>query len=290
MPFGRLLGSLVVSVETAWLVAVFAVIVGGYLITDELEWWIGAFPAALVYVISVARGWMRASHFRLETIGEAIRVSYGLLSTTQASIPPDKVHALHISQPWPWRLFGWWRMEIHRAVTPGQAAANQGPSHNMVLPVGRLDDVKRVARLFVGQSLGGHGLGVIGQGATGNLADIDDLGDADRVVRAGRLARLRLWLSYPIHSAGIIDDALWLRTGVLVRKLTIVPLRRIQSSGRFRGPWHVLTGLDGLECNIVSGPGLTRMIGFEPDDARETADIIASRVVRAVSDRRKVAS
>ncbi|MDR9434755.1 PH domain-containing protein, partial [Pontimonas sp.] len=139
VPLGRLLGSLVVSLETFFFVLTFAVIIGGFVITGDLEWWIGAFPAALVYVVAIARGWTRASQFRLETVGDSVRVSYGLLSTTSASIPPDKVHALHISQPWPWRFFGWWRVEIHRAITPGQSQTNQGPSHQMVLPVGHLD-------------------------------------------------------------------------------------------------------------------------------------------------------
>lgn len=303
VPFGRLLGSLIVSLETFWFVTVFAVIIVGFAITGDLEWWIGAFPAALVYVVSIARGWTRASQFRLETVGESVRVSYGLLSTTAASIPPDKVHALHISQPWPWRLFGWWRVEIHRAITPGQSETNQGPSHQMVLPVGRLDDVRSVAKLFVHEALGDRGLAAIEAAATGSLADTrsadntsfdrDTAGRGgldDVIIRPGRLARLRLILSFPIHSIGIIEGALWLRTGVLVRKLGIVPLRRIQSAARFRGPWHAITGLDGLECNIVPGPGVTRMVGFEKSDARPFLETLSTRIVRAIEHNRETST
>jgi len=303
VPFGRLLGSLIVSLETFWFALVFAVIIGGFVITGDLEWWIGAFPAALVYVISIARGWTRASQFRLETVGDSVRVSYGLLSTTAASIPPDKVHALHISQPWPWRLFGWWRVEIHRAITPGQSESNQGPSHQMVLPVGHLDDVRTVAKLFVYEALGDRGLAAIEAAATGSLAqtlaadntalDRDTAGRGgteDLIIRPGRMARLRLILSFPVHSIGIIGGALWLRTGVLVRKLGIVPLRRIQSAARFRGPWHAITGLDGLECNIVPGPGVTRMVGFEKTDARPFLETLSTRIVRAIEHNRETST
>ncbi len=289
VPLGRLLGSLLVSLETRWFVGVFAVIIGGFVITGELEWWIGAFPAALFYVIAIARGWTRASQFRLETVGEAVRVSYGLLSTTSASIPPDKVHALHISQPWPWRAFGWWRVEIHRAITPGASTSSQAPSHQMVLPVGQLGDVQAVARLFVFDALHEEGQNAIAPAATGSLADIDTVGEGAPVLRPGRLARLRLILSYPIHSIGIIQGALFLRTGVLVRKLGIVPLRRIQSVGRFRGPWPVITGLDGIECHIVPGPGVTQMVGFDPDQARPFVETLSHRVVRAIESQREVA-
>jgi Predicted membrane protein len=97
VPLERLLGSLLVSVETAWLVAVFGAIVASWLISGDPVVWVAAFPAAVFYVLTVARQWSRASQFRLESTPHTVRVSYGLLSTTSASIPPDKVHALHIA-------------------------------------------------------------------------------------------------------------------------------------------------------------------------------------------------
>ena len=126
--------------------------------------------------------------------------------------------------------------------------------------------------------------------ASGTLDDVVDEETGDGTMRPGRLAQLRLILSYPIHRMGIVGDALWMRTGVLVRKLSIVPLRRIQSSARFRGPWHVVTGLDGIECNIVPGPGVTKMIGFEPEHARPFAEQLSARVVASISQQTKASA
>ncbi len=282
VPMGRLLGSLLVSLETAWFVTVLLAIVIGANVTGDPEWWIGAFPAVLVYLATLIRGWVRASRFRLESVAGNIRVSYGLLSTAAASIPPARVHALHISQPWPWRIFGWWRAEIHRAITPGQEGSTPGPAHTLVLPVGTIDDVLEVSRLFLGIPLG-DSVAAIPQGIRGPLTELEGA----RALRPAPISRFRLLLSYPVQSIALIAGTLWLRTGLLVRKLTIVPLERIQSSGTFRGPWHLLTGLTGLECHLVPGPGLTRLIGFSSEEARLFAGEMAKRVVSAVAHYRK---
>lgn len=285
VPMDRLLGSLLISLETAWFALVFAVIITGGLVTGDLEWWIGAFPAGVVYLGSLVRGWARASRFRLEVIRGNVRVSYGLLSTTQASIPPDKVHAVHISQPWPWRVFGWWRVEVHRAITPG-SDRNPGPSHQMVLPVGTREDAITVVELFIGDALG-EGASLLDQALEGgSLTALG--GEKVLAIRAGAMARLRLILSHPIHSIALVGRTLWLRTGVLITKLTIVPLERVQSAGTFRGPWHVITGLEGVECHLVPGPGVTRLIGFERPEANDFFDELSTRVIDAVAHHRSV--
>jgi len=285
VPLERLLGSLLVSIETAWLVAVFGAIVASWLISGDPVVWVAAFPAAVFYVLTVARQWSRASQFRLESTPHTVRVSYGLLSTTSASIPPDKVHALHISQPWPWRAFKWWRVEIHRAITPGQATGNQSLSHNMVLPVGTMEDVRAVVRLFLSDSVDQEGLDALGPVLSGSLVDIECGEEPETpILRPGPWARIPLLFSYRVHSVGIIGRALWSRTGVLVRKLTIVPMQRMQSVGTFRGPFHALTHLDGLECHIVPGPGVTRMMGFSQPEARRLVDQLSKGVVESLDN------
>ncbi len=285
VPLERLLGSLLVSVETAWLVAVFGAIVASWLISGDPVVWVAAFPAAVFYVLTVARQWSLASQFRLESTPHTVRVSYGLLSTTSASIPPDKVHALHISQPWPWRAFKWWRVEIHRAITPGQATGNQSLSHNMVLPVGTIEDVREVVRLFLSDSVDQEGLDALGPVLSGSLVDIESGEEPETLVLRPRpWARIPLLLSYGVHSVGIIGRALWSRTGVFVRKLTIVPMQRMQSVGTFRGPFHALTHLDGLECHIVPGPGVTQMAGFSQPEARRLVDQLSKGVVESLDN------
>lgn len=286
VPLGRLAWSLVFSIETVMFVAIIATITGGFIFTGDQSWWLGAIPALVLYLAGIFRGWARANRFRLAVVGDSIRVSYGLLSTTAETLPPRRVHSVTLSQPWPWRLFGWWRIHARRAVTPGQTS--KGPSHTMLLPVGRLEDAMEVIDLFVQQWVGESGKAVIPDALNHSVDAINPEGlDRFSALHAHRLARLRLLLSQQVHSMGMVNDSVWMRTGFLVRRLTIVPLERIQSSGTFRGPWHLILGLTGVDTHLVSGPGLSHMVGFDSDEATHFSTELSRAIVDAVGHARR---
>jgi len=286
VPLGRLAWSLVVSVETVMFVALIGIITAGSIATGDRSWWLGAIPALVLYLAGIFRGWTRANRFRLAVVGDSIRVSYGLLSTTAETLPPRRVHSITLSQPWPWRLFGWWRVHARRAVTPGQTS--KGPSHTMLLPVGRLDDAMAVIDLFVHQWVRESGKAVIPE-ALDRAVDRVNCDGLDRflAIHAHPFARFRLLLSQQVHSMGIVNDSVWMRTGFLIRRLTIVPLERIQSSGTFRGPWHLILGLTGVDTHLVTGPGLSSMVGFDTGQARHFSAELANAIVDAVGHARR---
>jgi putative membrane protein len=286
VPLGRLAWSLVVSVETVMFVAVIGIITGGFIATGDRSWWLGAIPALVLYLAGIFRGWTRANRFRLAVVGDSIRVSYGLLSTTAETLPPRRVHSITLSQPWPWRLFGWWRIHARRAVTPGQSS--KGPSHTMLLPVGLLEDAMAVIDLFVHQWVRESGKTVIPE-ALDRAVDRVTPDGLDRfiAIHAHPFARFRLLLSQQVHSMGIVNDSVWMRTGFLIRRLTIVPLERIQSSGTFRGPWHLVLGLTGVDTHLVSGPGLSSMVGFDTDQANNFSAKLSHAIIDAVGHARR---
>ena len=286
VPLGRLAWSLIVSVETVVFVAVMTAITVGFFTSGDRSWWLGAIPALIVYLAGIFRSWTRANRFRLAVIDDTIRVSYGLLSTTAETLPPRRVHSITLSQPWPWRLFGWWRIHARRAVTPGQAS--KGPSHTMLLPVGRLDDAMSVIDLFVHQWVRESGKAVMPD-ALDRSVDVLDPEGLDRLVaiHAPRRTRLGLFFSQPVHSVGIVNDSLWMRTGFFIRRLTIVPLERIQSSGTFRGPWHAALRLTGIDSHLVSGPGLSKMAGFATEDASWFSEQLSQAIIDAVGHARR---
>jgi len=286
VPLGRLAWSLVVSVETVMFLAVMGIITGGFIATGDRSWWLGAIPALVVYLAGIFRGWTRANRFRLAAIGDSIRVSYGLLSTTAETLPPRRVHSITLSQPWPWRLFGWWRIHARRAVTPGQSS--KGPSHTMLLPVGRLDDAVALVDLFFHQWVRESGKAVIAEALDGAVDRVTADGlDRFLAIHAHPFARFRLLLSQQVHSIGMVNDSVWMRTGFLIRRLTIVPLERIQSSGTFRGPWHLILGLTGVDTHLVSGPGISSMVGFDTDQAGHFSRELSRAIVDAVGHARR---
>jgi putative membrane protein len=286
VPLGRLAWSLVVSLETVMFIVVMTIITVGFILTDDRSWWLGAIPALVVYLAGIFRGWTRANRFRLAIVGDSIRVSYGLLSTTAETLPPRRVHSITLSQPWPWRLFGWWRIHARRAVTPGQSS--KGPSHTMLLPVGRLEDAMAVIDLFVHQWVRESGKAVIPEALDGAVDRVNPDGlDRFLAIHAHPFARFRLLLSQQVHSMGMVNDSVWMRTGFLIRRLTIVPLERIQSSGTFRGPWHLILGLTGVDTHLVSGPGISSMVGFDTNQANNFSRELSDAVVDAVGHARR---
>lgn len=285
VPLGRLAWSLVVSVETVMFVAVMGVITAGFIASDDRSWWLAAIPALVLYVAGLFRGWTRANRFRLAVVGDSIRVSYGLLSTTAETLPPRRVHSITLSQPWPWRLFGWWRIHARRAVTPGQSS--KGPSHTMLLPVGRLEDAMAVIDLLVHQWVRDSGKAVIPEALDGAVDRVNAQGlDRFLAIHAHRYARFRLLLSQQVHSMGMVNDSVWMRAGFLIRRLTIVPLERIQSSGTFRGPWHLILGLTGVETHLVGGPGISSMVGFDTEEAKNFSAELSHAIIDAVGHAR----
>jgi len=282
VPLGRLAWSLVVSVETVTFLVFIALIAASSAGTGDRTFWLAVIPAVIIYLAGIFRNWTRANRFRLATVGESIRVSYGLLSTTAETLPPRRIHSITLSQPFPWRIFGWWRIHARRAVTPGQTT-RQGPSHTLLLPVGTFDDALAVVDLFVRDAVGESGRAAIAQALRHSVDRINPTGiDPHTAIHSSPRARLRLVLSQPAHSAGIVNKSLWLRTGFFTRRLTIVPLERIQSSGTFRGPWHLVLGLAGIDVHLVSGPGLSSMVGFPMAEAEYFSERLAELTVEAV--------
>lgn len=154
----------------------------------------------------------------------------------------------------------------------------------MVLPVGKIHDVHEVVRLFLPYAVDEAGIDALQQAMNGSIDEgTSEESGSQSTLRPRPWARLLLILSYRVHWVSIVGEALWVRTGVLIRKLTIVPLRRMQSVGTFRGPFHALTGMDGMESHIVPGPGVTRMVGFSEDEAEIFLQELMSRVVEATS-------
>ena len=46
---------------------------------------------------------------------DGIRVGFGLLSTSNETLPPGRIHSVQVSQPLLWRLPGWWEIRVNRA-------------------------------------------------------------------------------------------------------------------------------------------------------------------------------
>ena len=280
----RYLASLVVSVETVFFGAGFIAVVFGAVTTDELAAWLGPIAVVFGYVVYLADRFFRVGNFVIDSIEGDVRVSLGLLSTSVETIPPARIHALQISQPWPWKFLGWWRVDANLASSPG-SANQKTPAHTLLLPVATKDEMVRMVELCV--------LSLREESAMAQVTTllqephtrwIEGGVDEESHVRAPERARLRIPLSYGVTGSAVVRGVVALRSGRWITKLALVPLARIQSSSVSQGPWHRALGLSVFAVESVEGPVSTRVLGLDTQDAKRWWDTVHALTVGAIGD------
>ncbi len=228
--------------------------------------------------------WRRVSRslrYSIAATQGGIRIGFGLLSTTNETLPPGRINAIEVTQPLLWRPFSWWRIRINRASTSSRDGAD-GQRNTTILPVGDRADVDRVVRLIVpgldvAALLGGRPLPVDPDGAT------PDRPDFTTSPRRGAWFR---WFSWRRNGYAFAADTVLLRKGALWRTLTIVPLARIQSLELRSGPLYRAARLRRVEVHTVSGAVRPTIGALDPADAERLWSEAESRTLTALRDAR----
>ncbi|EFK54908.1 PH domain-containing protein [Corynebacterium genitalium ATCC 33030] len=66
--------------------------------------------------------------------GDVVNLSYGLANRRRQAVPLDRIHAIGLSQPVLWRIFGWWSVTVNIAGYGRESNKQSGTSR--LLPVG----------------------------------------------------------------------------------------------------------------------------------------------------------
>ena len=280
----RYLASLVVSVETVFFGAAFIAVLVGALTADELAAWLGPISVVFGYVVYLTDRFLRVGNFVIDSIEGDVRVSLGLLSTSVETIPPARIHALQISQPWPWKFLGWWRVDANLASSPG-SANKKTPAHTLLLPVATTREMVRMVELCVPSLRDESAMAQVTTLLQQPHAQWAEAGVEDEShVGASRRARFRIPLSYGVTGSAVIRGVVALRSGRWITKLALVPLARIQSSSVSQGPWHRALGLSVFAVESVEGPVSTRVVGLDTKDAWRWWDTVHALTVGAIGD------
>ena len=297
VPLFRYLASLVVSIETVVFLAAVALSVSTALRSGELVTWVVVVIVVFVYVAFLADRFFRVGTFVVDRVGPDLRVSLGLLSTSVETIPPARIHALQISQPWPWRVVGWWRIDANLASSPG-AQVSKAPAHTVIAPVATMAEVMKIVSLCMpGLETDTHPTLISqafrmthSQWVEANPVITQSVGSPAR-------ARYRIPLSVRVNGAGLVGNTVVVRTGWWIARLAIIPLARAQSSGVSQGPWHTVLGLSSFSIHSVSGPVATKLPALDHAQAETWWSAVRGASITAIaaatpkaSRRRKVSS
>ena len=299
VPVGRLIASVLLGWESVLLIAFVLLAGGGFVFGAFKLLFAGdgaaagiaaavlftAVPMAIVFASILIAQFNKGYGFTLSRGADSVRIGSGLTSTVTESIPFGKVHAVEARQPLFWRPLGWWKVRITLA---GQTVAQGGQNattQNLILPVGKLDDVIRVIETIM------PGLG--GEQAAAGIVDAL-VGTGEGYLGAGPRSAPVLWFGKrragvrietpaavvpvdgealeaapaPASSEGE-EATLRIRRGALNRVLVIMPLVRAQSVS-FRQPFvHRFLGLASVQAHTVLGPVRMEMRGLADADARK---------------------
>lgn len=268
MKLGRVIGSLVLSSTTVVLVFVLIGIVVTTLVTGEPLVLVSA-PWVVIGLVSYYwTKFTKSLRFTVAGTADGIRIGYGLLSTTNDTLPPGRIHSIQLSQPLLWRPAGWWEIKINRATkSAADGAGNQ--ANTTILPVGSRDDALRVLALILPVLEAGKGRALV-EGGLGPRRDDDGF------VHSPRRALVLQLFAWRRNGFAMADGALLLRTGVISRQLVIVPVARMQSVALHVGWLRRRLRLATLRLHTVAGPITPVLRAVDERAAAEFFNVVAA--------------
>jgi len=272
----RLLGSLLLSGFTVFVVIVVAVLIWGA--TSGAMWLLivvlpGLIGSASFYI----NRFTKSLRYSIAGTADGVRVGFGLLSTSNETLPPGRIHAVEVLQPLLWRPFGWWQIRIDTAGHSREKGAAGQPNTTM-LPVGDATDVSRVLSLVLPGFVTEEHREVIEAGMVSRGRDL--------FTGSPRRAAWIRPLSWQRTGYRLVDDAILLRRGLIWRSLAIVPLARLQSLELQQGPLDAALALAEARFHTVSGPVRPRLAAIDaPNGVRLFEEVSARAVAAADADR-----
>ena len=269
---GRLIGSILLNEFTIIVLLVLIGMIVAVSITGEIFWIFGFIPGLIGLGGFYVSRFTRSLRYSIAGTPDGVRVGFGLLSTSNETLPPGRIHAVMISQPLLWRPAGWWQITINRASQSATSGA-AGNANTTILPVGTLADVRKVLELVLP--------------AEGDAASLDRLEHGlvsrggDEFTTSPRRAAILRWFSWRRNGFLVTDNSVVLRTGAIWRALMIVPQARIQSLVLAQGPILRRVGVAAVSVHTVAGPVTARIGAIDRDDAVALFERVADAAVRS---------
>jgi putative membrane protein len=218
-----------------------------------------------LYLFGLARvTWRRVATeygFAVAAAPDGIRLKRGLFSTVSETIPFARVQAVRKAEPLTWRFWGWCRLEVDVAGSPGrEQGTRSGKVTKALLPVGPIPLADEIFSSLLG------------------LQQFE-------LSKPPRRARWKSPLSYHFLAAG--DNGLVAAgsCGRLKKVTTWVPLEKVQSVRRVQGPVQRLLRLATVH---VDAAGRDVRAEFRDRDVHEADALFEQLVVQSRSARRAV--
>ena len=262
----RLIGSyLLTPALVVSAVAVIAIIITGVLalsgVSDAgaiMGAGFGVFAAASAMASSL---WGRFNHdfnFSLAVSRVGLRLHGGLTQTYSRTLPPNRIHAVELTQPFMWRLKGWWRVEVLTAGVSGASEGTDSTGENKanftadsLLPVGDWGQALYALWLVIPELASANPQALLSNMAYG-VGTANPSGD--HLWCAPGRTRWLDPLLYKRNAVAVTDTAVLIRAGRFKRRLIVLTHERSQSLALSQGPFERLVDVANIKFDMVPGP------------------------------------
>ena len=112
----------------------------------------GIVPALLGIGSYLVNRIVKSLRYSIAATPDGVRVGYGLLSTSNETLPPGRIHSIAVRQNLLWRPADWWEVHVNRA-SHSSAQGAAGQRNTTILPVGTRADVLKVLELVLPELL-----------------------------------------------------------------------------------------------------------------------------------------
>lgn len=262
----RLIGSYLLNPALALsLVGVIAIIIAGVFalsgVSDAgaiMGAGFGLFAAASAMASSL---WGRFNHdfnFSLAVSRVGLRLHGGLTQTYSRTLPPNRIHAVELTQPLMWRLKGWWRVEVLTAGVSGASEGTDSTGENKanftadsLLPVGDWGQALYALWLVIPELASANPQALLSNMAYG-VGTANPSGD--HLWCAPGRTRWLDPLLYKRNAVAVTDTAVLIRAGRFKRRLIVLTHERSQSLALSQGPFERLVDVANIKFDMVPGP------------------------------------
>ena len=270
---GRLLGSMILGTGSTIALLFIAAAAVWISLTGNFLVLFFAFPSVIGFGSYYVRRFTRSLRYSIAGTPDGVRVGFGLLSTTNETLPPGRIHSVEVSQPLFWRPFGWWEVRVNRAAhSRTRGADNQ--ANTTLLPVGNLAEVTRVLELMLPDLVGTESVAMIERGLRSRGGDD---GFTNSPLRAAWLRPF----SWRRNGFLVTPGSFVLRKGAVWRKLIVVPQPRLQSVALHQGPVLRMLRLADIHLHTVHGPIRAHLDVIDAETALTFFQTVAAAAVSA---------
>jgi putative membrane protein len=249
----------------------------------DIIWWIVLLGTIGVIIFATLLGAAATAvgnmQYTIAGTPDGLRIGRGILSQTNDTLPPGRIHSIDVRQPLLWRPFKWFQIRVNRAdVRHGTTSEEQQQAlqRNIVLPVGTRDEVERVLQLVLPMHMNAR------------TAQLIDSG-----FKSGRRPEFtpapgRSWWLHPFSwrfIGGAIDGGLvYIRTGWLTRSVAMVPGERIQSVTAKNSLLERAARVAHIRIDTVNGPITPRLPAVSNEYVNGLHEELSKLAVRAAKD------